>query len=239
MLPVKQHSTWPFPWDPPSDRLLPCGARFVLRSCPGHLDQSGRPARSFSNRIGRWAGRRHGGIDHCTKPMASPCERYCACGGLVAPDWSTGKQRGKVLVVGPERGLSWTGRGALERVRRRADLGLHAAVSIVARGQIKSTEIGDVRVKVAGLGLRLRGSSYGGATPNALARGAAFVRPLEKPNPFCTYGGGAWICGFATPDPAPTTEHRGRSPAKHGRSHRIIILSVFNNLPRIQKNYVL
>jgi hypothetical protein len=153
-------------------------------------------------------GRRHGGIDHCTKPMASPCERYCACGGLVAPDWSTGKQRG----------LSWTGRGALERVRRRADLGLHAAVSIVARAQIKSTEIGDVRVKVAGLGLRLRGSSEG-ATPNALA-GAAFVRPLEKPNPFCTYRGGAWICGFATPDPAPTTEHRGRSPAKRGQSQR-------------------
>lgn len=102
--------------------------------------------------------------------MASPCERYCACGGLVAPDWSTGKQRGKVLVVGPERGLSWTGRGALERVRRRADLGLHAAVSIVARGQIKSTEIGDVRVKVGAkpclpaLRLRLRGGSYGRAT---------------------------------------------------------------------------
>jgi hypothetical protein len=66
-------------------------------------------------------------------PMASPCERYCACGGLVAPDWLMGKQRRKGTCSRAGRGLSWAGRGALERVRRRADLGLHAAASIVAR----------------------------------------------------------------------------------------------------------
>jgi hypothetical protein len=44
---------------------------------------------------------------------------------------------------------------------------------------------------LAGLRLRLRDSSSGGATPNVLARGAASARPPEEPKPFCTFGGEA------------------------------------------------
>ena len=64
--------------------------------------------------------------------------------------------------------------------------------------------------------LRLCSSSDGGAAPNVLTGGAASASPPEEPKPFCTYGGGARICGFAALAPAPATEHCGRSPAKHG-----------------------
>ena len=76
-----------------------------------------------------------------------------------------------------------------------------------------------LRPCLAGLWLRFRGSSSGGATPNALPGGAVSACLPEEPKPFCTYGGGARICGFAAlapaPAPPPATEHCGRSPAKH------------------------
>ena len=51
------------------------------------------------------------------------------CGGLVAADWWRGKGDA-VHAVGPggALSLSWGGRGAPRRGRRRGDLGLHAAV---------------------------------------------------------------------------------------------------------------
>ena len=98
---------------------------------------------SLFNQIGRSPVAVVGGIDRPPFTVRGTV----GCGGLVAADWWRCKGDA-VHAVGPggALSLSWGGRGAPRRGRRRGDLGLHAAVD----GGRTSTD-GPVRLSYPGL----------------------------------------------------------------------------------------